>query len=95
MKTSSRNILKLRVALQNMYSAEHLQEAASDIAIILTISNGFLENALKIKFIMWLEFQIKRLNAVFENKISWNCQKKWEVNKIQVTELSTHFCSML
>ena len=38
MKTSSRNIKKLRVALQNMNSAEF---------IISTISNGCLETLLK------------------------------------------------
>ena len=41
MKTSSRNISKLRIALQNMYSAERLQMAASSIAIISIISNGY------------------------------------------------------
>ena len=38
-KTFSRNITKLRVALQNMYSAELLQMAASGIAMISTISD--------------------------------------------------------
>ena len=36
MKTSSRNFTKLIVALQNVYSSEHLQMAASSIAIIHT-----------------------------------------------------------
>ena len=48
MKTSSRNITKLRVALQNMNSAELLQIASS---------NGCLETSLKMRFIMSLKFQ--------------------------------------
>ena len=48
MKTSSRNISKLRVARQNMHLAEHLKMAAFDILIISTISNGCLETSLKL-----------------------------------------------
>ena len=51
MKTLSRNITKLRIALQNMYSAEILQMDASGIVIISTISNSCLETSSKIKFI--------------------------------------------
>ena len=47
MQTSSRNIAKLREALQNMYSAEFLQITASDIAITSTFSNGCLETSSK------------------------------------------------
>ena len=50
MKASSWNISKLRLALQNMYSAKHLQMIASGIAVILTISNGCLETSLKIDY---------------------------------------------
>ena len=48
MKTSSRNISKLRVAFQNKHLAEHRKMAAFDILIISTISNGCLETSLKL-----------------------------------------------
>ena len=48
MKTSSRNISKLRVSLQIMYSAEQLRMATSGIVIISTILNGCSETSLKI-----------------------------------------------
>ena len=70
MKTSSRNITKLRVALQSMYSAELLQMAASGIVIISTISNGCLQTSLKIRFAMRLKFQKQPLNAVVEKRSS-------------------------
>ena len=66
MKTSPRDITKLRVALQNMHSAEHLQMTASGIVIISTVSNG-RETSLKIRFLMGLKFQKQPLNAVIEN----------------------------
>ena len=66
MKTSPRDITKLRVALQNMHSGEHLQITASGIVIISTISNG-RETSLKIRFLMGLKFQKQPLNAVIEN----------------------------
>ena len=55
-KTFSRNITKLRVALQNMYSAELLQMAASGIAMISTISDCCLETSSKIRFMMRIKF---------------------------------------
>ena len=55
-KTFSRNITKLRVALQNMYSAELLQMAASGIAMISTISDCRLETSSKIRFMMRIKF---------------------------------------
>ena len=50
MKNSSKNISKLRVALQDMYSAKHFQMTAFGIAIISTVSNGCLETSLKIDY---------------------------------------------
>ena len=47
MKTSSKNISKLWVALQSMYPAKHFQMTAFGIAIISTVSNGCLETSLK------------------------------------------------
>ena len=55
-KTFSRDITKLRVALQNMYSAELLQMAASGIAMISTISDCCLETSSKIRFMMRIKF---------------------------------------
>ena len=50
MKTSSKNISKLWVALQSMYPAKHFQMTAFGIAIISTVSNGCLETSLKIDY---------------------------------------------
>ena len=55
-KTFSRDITKLRVALQNMYSEELLQMAASGIAMISTISDCCLETSSKIRFMMRIKF---------------------------------------
>ena len=85
MKTSSRNITKLRVALQNMNSGELLQMATPGIVIIFTTSNGYLQTSLKMRFIMWLKLQKQPLNAVIENLSFWNYRKTCGTTKIQVT----------
>lgn len=75
MKTSSRNISKLRVTLQNMYPAEPLKMAASSIVIvsitiISIISHGCLESLL-----------LKIHSVISENKSSYNYQKNMRDNQ--------------
>ena len=51
-----------------MYSAEHLQMAASGIVIMSIISNGCLETSLKNWVIKWLKFQKQPLDAISEKE---------------------------
>ena len=44
MKTSSRNVTKLTVILQNIYSAELLQMVASGIVIISRLSGDLIKS---------------------------------------------------
>ena len=75
MKTSSINILKLGVALQNMHSAERLQMAAFGIVMISITSNGCLETSLKIDSWSDLNFR-SSLDAILEKKpVNKWCQK--------------------
>ena len=74
-KTSLRNIIKLSVALQDMYSAEDLQMAASAIVIVWTISNGCLKTSLKIDSSCVYNFRSS-------HKSSWNYQEVWKITKM-------------
>ena len=72
MKTSSRNIAKLREALQNMYSTEFLQITASGLAINTHFFKRLSGDLIKKSFIICFLIKIKKqpLNAVIQKKSS-------------------------